>query len=575
MEHVQSPQLHVEMEATANFFNKLRVLADSLEKETKHLEQAFNNRDEDACEDEAPMRVLHEMHSDISTLKASVRTHLSNMQAEKNEIKEFVKACSLLKQRTMADLEQIEEYFQKYGYEPLIKKSTESVPEMQEEKAKNHEPNTGEEENPLHSEENQKDKPKASTPSEKPPLPRDPLRTPQLSDFGLSQYQFCNPWNIAEVLPPLPKFTQKTVGKAVLKTPTFKQIDRAMPKTPKCMLKMDDESLALKQENSGINEYSMCLNDDFTIALINKYAQKSMPKSSAQGVGDQMNDDLSKISSDVGSTPASVTHEIGNASCVLHSPLPPMFCTPGLKVHKKEDTVLAKTPEKSELSTVNGTATPVLPNFETPWLKKNCGHMQLESKENTAKLSSEESAPLVLSSDTFLDKPSLPPRMTASDNLLLTPEPPVMMTTQISKDVFKVLSQFNLNSQKPPGMQVENKTSSAPAFVNSVSKNKADKENRSRLLAVSENEFYALPDYLRRQIPLAVVNNSIQKINMLLEKKLSGSKLDPLIGEQELRSVLEVGPHIRALLLSLIELNRVEPLETPGNEEMYRALLTS
>uniref|UniRef100_H3APL8 Spindle and kinetochore associated complex subunit 3 n=1 Tax=Latimeria chalumnae TaxID=7897 RepID=H3APL8_LATCH len=440
------------MEATANFFNKLRVLADSLEKETKHLEQAFNNRDE-GYHDEAPMRVLHEMHSDISTLKASVRTHLSNMQAEKNEIKEFVKACSLLKQRTMADLEQIEEYFQKYGYEPLIKKSTaESVPEMQEEKAKNHEPNTGEEENPLHSEENQKDKPKASTPSEKPPLPRDPLRTPQLSDFGLSQYQFCNPWNIAEVLPPLPKFTQKTVGKAVLKTPTFKQIDRAMPKTPKCMLKMDDESLALKQENSGINEYSMCLNDDFTIALINKYAQKT-------NLLLHKNHFIALLLA-VWTNKVLVTLQrkkkkpSRNSNCVLHSPLPPMFCTPGLKVHKKTDSTI---------------------------LHFICVYVLENLSSSSSKLSSEESAPLVLSSDTFLDKPSLPPRMTASDNLLLTPEPPVMMTTQISKDVFKVLSQFNLNSQKPPGMQVENKTSSAPAFVNSVSKNKADKENRDTL----------------------------------------------------------------------------------------------
>ena len=97
--------------------------------------------------------------------------------------------------------------------------------------------------------------PPSSSVSEKPP------RSPQLSDFGLERYM------ISQVLPNPPQAVNNEKEEPKILTPFSK---RPLVKTPKCALKMDDfECVTPKLEHFGISEYTMCLNEDYTMGLKN------------------------------------------------------------------------------------------------------------------------------------------------------------------------------------------------------------------------------------------------------------------------------------------------------------------
>lgn len=108
--------------------------------------------------------------------------------------------------------------------------------------------------------------------TEKPLVPKDPLRNPQLSDFGLSQYAFSRPWSAVKGQHATNAYRENSKDRTPLKT----QTPRILPKTPKCMLKMDDyECVTPKLEHFGISEHTMCMNEDYTMSLIRKTAQTS------------------------------------------------------------------------------------------------------------------------------------------------------------------------------------------------------------------------------------------------------------------------------------------------------------
>lgn len=94
----------------------------------------------------------------------------------------------------------------------------------------------------------------------------DALRTPQLSDFGLSEMllqkalagdEWCTE------VPPMPAISHLS-----LNTPP-------MPITPKCALRMDDDELLTPQmKDFGISEHTICLINDFTMNLLHKNVEK-------------------------------------------------------------------------------------------------------------------------------------------------------------------------------------------------------------------------------------------------------------------------------------------------------------
>ncbi|NXP24038.1 SKA3 protein, partial [Scytalopus superciliaris] len=394
------------------FFSRLRGLALTLEKEVKQLMQALRGEDADS-EDESPVRVLHDLHCEVKTLKEAVNASLGTSCSKNQAVHDFMKASELLMQRNAADLGKLRELFQKYGYKPQVKDSTASVQnKSDEEKAKD----------VLH----------LPTSTEKPPLPKNPLCNPQLADFGLSQYAFSRPWSAVK--------TQHTTNarqqKSKNETPLRVQTPRTLPKTPKCRLKMDDyECVTPKLEHFGISEHTMCMNEDYTMSLMHRTAQTMKnwlvlclysilymsfhlavanaarkyilyapslecatirifhTKCIYKGKMDSIISDLLlslTVGSDLGShkkadngrnvpeiTPRRTMVSSVSKSNVraknadwMASPMGLMFCTPDVKVSSKANSkVLPRSPETKELPLPSHTVTPPLPDFQTRWLK--------------------------------------------------------------------------------------------------------------------------------------------------------------------------------------------------------------
>lgn len=92
----------------------------------------------------------------------------------------------------------------------------------------------------------------------------EPLRSPQLSDFGLQRYI------ISQVPANPPQTAASLKEERVAETPPAKDPSVQVLKTPRCALRMDDfECETPKLEHFGISEHTMCLNEDYTMGLKN------------------------------------------------------------------------------------------------------------------------------------------------------------------------------------------------------------------------------------------------------------------------------------------------------------------
>uniref|UniRef100_A0A8C8AMK4 Spindle and kinetochore associated complex subunit 3 n=1 Tax=Otus sunia TaxID=257818 RepID=A0A8C8AMK4_9STRI len=221
-------------------------------------------------EDEAPIRALYDFLCEIRTLKV--------ICSEKQAIREFIKASEILMQRNAADLGKIREQFQKYGYKPHGKDFTDSVVIEKEEVEVNSDSTM--------SVQNKSDK-KADDVShlpgcpEKPQVPKDPLRNPQLSDFGLSQYAFSRPWSAVKTQHTTNAYQENSRSKTPLKT----WAPSVLPKTPKCMLKMDDYvCVTPRLENFGISEHTMCMNEDYTMLIKKDDHEVNLPEMTSKEI---------------------------------------------------------------------------------------------------------------------------------------------------------------------------------------------------------------------------------------------------------------------------------------------------
>ncbi|NXM16828.1 SKA3 protein, partial [Ploceus nigricollis] len=505
------------MDVTRGFFGKLRELALTVEREVKQLERAMRREDAD-CEGESPLTVLHDLHCEIKTEKEDISASLGKICSEKKAVHEFMKASEVLMQRNAANLGKIRELFQKYGYKPHVKDSTAmSVQNKSDEEKAN---------NVTH----------LSASTEKPPLPKDPLRNPELSDFGLSQYAFSRPWSAlkAQHTPSACQLKAKSETPLRLRTP------QALPKTPKCKLKMDDyECVTPKLEHFGISEHTMCMNEDYTMSLIHKtsqtiknfhllpsilltvYAIFSLENLGYEKIifkiflssvmGSILNSLLVKRGDDNGGnlpemtvkeimvTPALKSSKRAENADWMASPMVFVFCTPDVKdSSKKNNTVLSRSPETKELPLTSHAATPQCPDFQTRWLKaeakvanSNYVHFhtlcqkqilkwgKLESViKNDAKDTpyKEERIPFAVSSDEYLEHtgdPS-PPKLEQYDHLLNTPPPPEI--TRIPDNVLKMLSQYKHEVDSSKAKEMETKAGNTR--YESGSTDYSNKENR-------------------------------------------------------------------------------------------------
>lgn len=465
------------MDVSRGFFGKLRSLALTLEKEVKHLERAMNGEDAD-YEEESPMRVLQDLHSEIRTVKEDASAVLAKSSSEKKEVNDFLKATEILMQRSAEDLAKIREVFEKYGYKPQVE-----VPTEEQEEEANGDSKTSDQSKS--DQEQADDVPPLPACAENPAEPRDPLWNPQLSDFGLSHYAFSRPRRALHGQQHAANASQEN---AEHKTPPKTQAPCALPKTPKCMLKMDDfECVTPKLEHFGISEHTMCMNEDYTMTLICKTAQSN----NSVKTGDREVNVAKMPPMETAVTPepkTKATDENVPAADYMASPVMPVFCTPcfapGVKIPSRADSaVSARSPERDKLPLPSHAATPPPPDFEARWLKGGVLEMQekkitLVTENNaTEKQSIEGSIPSAVSSDAYLQHlgNQSPPKIKQYDHLLSTPPPPEI--TRIPDDVLQILSKYNHKVDSSVSKKVETKAGDAARFGSDFSAY-CSKENR-------------------------------------------------------------------------------------------------
>ncbi|XP_072706601.1 spindle and kinetochore-associated protein 3 isoform X1 [Ciconia boyciana] len=459
------------MDVSRDFFGKLRALALTLEKEARQLERALRREDTD-YEDESPIRVLHDLHCEIRSLKEDVNASLGKSCSEKQAIHDFMKASEILMQRNAADLGKIRELFQKYGYKPCVKDSTEEEEVVDSDSMVSVQNKSDEEK--------ADDVPPLPACTEKPLVPKDPLRNPQLSDFGLSQYAFSRPWSAVKGQRATNAYQENSKSRTPLKT----QTPCILPKTPKCMLKMDDyECVTPKLEHFGISEHTMCMNEDYTMSLIHKTAQTSK-KLVKKGDHEVKVPEMTPREIMVTPVPnPKVTAE--NAADWMASPMILVFCTPDVKIPSRTNsTVLSRSPATNELPLPSHTGTPQLPDFETRWLKTEAKQVKQGEKiesvtmnDATDKQYIEDRIPFAVSSDEYLKHfgdPS-PPKIKHYDHLLNTPPPPEI--TRIPDDVLQILSRYNHKVDSSKAKEMETKAGNTTKYESNFT-DYCNKENR-------------------------------------------------------------------------------------------------
>uniref|UniRef100_A0A8C4EST8 Spindle and kinetochore associated complex subunit 3 n=1 Tax=Dicentrarchus labrax TaxID=13489 RepID=A0A8C4EST8_DICLA len=302
------------MDPTRQFFSKLRKLAVTLESQTDQLQQTFETRD-------------HQ------------QAHGS--KAKENEVSSFIKACRVMEHRVTEDIQTLRAHWEKYGYraprdtQRPTSKCTQNVQESDAEDEVADESAGGEAGSQEEAEGNHSSSPLKAGP----PSFADVLRTPQLSDFGLSEMQLKRTLAGAEWCSEVPPMPEMSLPLPSLSTPA----PPPMPITPKCALRMDDDELQTPQMHDfGISEHTMCLNNDFTMDLLQKNVENELTN--------------------------------GEFADNLESPEPPVFCTPGFKIKKTNGQCSPPAQGNDDPESPgrpgNLPTTPEVPAFQTPYMNR-------------------------------------------------------------------------------------------------------------------------------------------------------------------------------------------------------------
>ncbi|KAM9487079.1 SKA complex subunit 3 isoform 1-T1 [Clarias gariepinus] len=604
----------VNMDTSTRFFAKLRSLAVFLDTERANLEHtASQNLDLDHDDTESgAVKALHELHSEVRQLKKQVQSQLASQEDGSNELRSFIKACMVLKQRTTEDIERIQRHYEKYGYKPhkaVLKPEVNCKGEADERLSVDDEPEGTFSEETAGDEKGPVEAPECETP-EKMPIPAvDQMRTPQLSDFGLSalhlQTMLGNS-QMSQYVAPAPALTPPPL---ILKMHEFQ------PKTPKCSLSMDEEALTPRLEDFGITESTMCFNNDFTMDLFRKKPPKDrQTNSTTQEIAQKPPHSLPIAPSCV--TPGRLSSDS------MESPEVPVFSTLDIKINRhlgqscslRDGVCDSESP--SQQSAAN--TTPELPKFETPYINKLISARK-ETKQNEGwcfkgslkSTSSQAEGPSVIVSshempqmpvslsqmeDTTPEMPrlqsyfgsTLPCLGAANQSAVTEPAGPLQQADEhtqdwclttprirmdfdvdpctpempdlssVTQDIIKLVAQAN--NKQPTTTAVH---TSSKARLNTLP---PGKENRTQSVAqISEKEFHGLPSYMK-QIPLISLNLALNKISQVLEKRRTdGETNSEEFRMEDLRTVLDVGPQATLYILCLVELKRLENMHGFGS----------
>ncbi|XP_008299599.1 SKA complex subunit 3 [Stegastes partitus] len=587
------------MDPTSQFFSRLRKLAVTLESETVRLQGAFENRrrDPDSETTAKAMRTYHELNFNIGSLKGQIQEELLQQRTRENEVNSFLEACRVMEQRVSQDIQTLKAHWENYGYQAPSdsQRPTTAAQEADAEDPAEDETNSAEREEGSQEE----DGATLCSPPPSAPTFSGVLRTPQLSDFGLSEVQIKRALAGAEWCSEVPPMPEMSLPHPALTTPA----PPLLPLTPKCALRMDDDELQTPQMHDfGVSEHSMCLNNTFTMNLLQKNVEK--PQRAAQ---------------DKPEPPADpVLESFQTKAGTLESPELPVLCTPGFKLKKTSARCASPALGSSEPGSPGGPnlpGTPEVPAFQTPYVARLVStRKSLRQPEPTGAQSEElptsppEGAPgskrcweydvpdvslMGLGGEQMPEMPNLEsvlgnslqrrnPKVlkmsdhdkVASDGLELdgttqefslgtprirtdyqepsTPEMPDL--SSVTQDICKLVSQAQLKKTirtKDPQLRPEK-----------------DKHKAMGLSAVSDGEFQSLPNYLR-QVTLHNLNRAVHNINTFTEQRPGETTEFQM---EKLKRIISVGTLAPVYILCLTELKRLKHVGGVKENSVYKLI---
>ncbi|KAM9709687.1 SKA complex subunit 3 [Menidia menidia] len=556
------------MDPTSKFFAKLRKLAVTLESETSRLQNTFENRnDDDDSESKARgMRAYHDLNEEVGNLKGKIRNELAEQKKRESDVDGFLHACKVMEQRVSNDIQNLRTHLGKYGYQAPCdsQRPTKLNDGEAEEKASEDGTNSAVGEEGIQNEEEGAVLP---SPPKMAPSLADAMRTPQLSDFGLSEMQLKRVLAGAEWCSEVPPMPQMSLPHPALNTPP------PMPVTPKCALRMDDEELQTPQmHHFGISEHTACLNNDFTMDLFQKNPGRSKD----------------------GSMPTmdSVMESLQARASTMASPEPPVFCTPGFKIKKANgpDSPPAQSGGPDlPFGPPHLPSTPEVPAFETPYVNrvvssKKSARLQgrtpacngaseaercwedgvpdmempnLESVLGSSLQNRNGKIPQISETEKLGKDPAVSsleldgptegfslgtPRIRTNFQEPSTPEMPDL--SSVTQDICKLLAQAQRKKTAAADMHqqtlLEKARRSPLPPVESVS-------------VVSQSEFQTLPYYLRT-MSLSSLNQAVNNINRFTEEHRGEVRE---FREEDLKRIINVGTMAPVYIVCLKELRRL------------------
>ncbi|KAM6978597.1 SKA complex subunit 3 [Tautogolabrus adspersus] len=605
------------MDPTARFFTKLRKLTVTLETETTKLQQDFENRnnDDDSESTARAMRAYHEMNCDVGNLKGQIQGQLAQQNAQGNEVSSFIKACRVMEQRVTQDIQTLRGHWEKYGYQAPLDTQKLTKAKRQESEAEDEVANE-DEATPAGGEEDSQDEAggdhSTSPPNPGPPPFTDVMRTPQLSDFGLSEMQLKRAMAGAEWCSEVPPMPEMSLPHPALSTPA----PPPMPLTPKCALRMDDDELQTPQMHDfGISEHTMCLNNDFTMDLFKKNVTKPQ-----------------RPSSNMPTPPGnSLMESLQTQVNKFESPEMPVFCTPGLKIKKANGPCATpaqgNTDQESPIHPNILPTTPEVPAFQTPYMNRLVSTKKSARQTEPIRMQDDDDNPSFelpasphngttgskrtweynvpeISIMGVEDKliPEMPNLESRLGNSLQNRSAKMPKKTSEHKEVTKEptvksleldgpTQEFNLGTPRirmdyqepstPEMPDLSSVTQDICKLLSEAQKKKSvmaivtpnvrpDKNSPLRraanISAVSESEFQSLPSYLR-QMTLNNLNQAVHSINNYTEE-YRGEKTE--FQMEELRRITNVGTRTPVYILCLTELKRLKQVGGARNTSVYK-----
>ncbi|KAM8856929.1 SKA complex subunit 3 isoform 2-T2 [Synchiropus picturatus] len=542
------------MDTTGRFFWKLKKLAVTLETETVKLQRRFANQQNDDDDDESSSRALrafHEINCDVQNLKGLVVDTLTQQNTHENKVTAFMKSCKIVEQHIAEDISKVKSHWEKYGYQaPCAKKpkvpSTESKDSVEEDKV------TDKSEN---KELASLEEPDGSL-SPVPNVPTDRLRTPQMSDYGLSEMHLKR--KMAEWISEAPLAPELSVSQPSMKTPELP----VMSAIPKCVLKMDEEELQTPQmAHFGISDETLFLNNDFTMDLFRKDKDVKKP---ARSLPDPPITPVNAIKTvevkdDDGSPKQSVVCTPGNT--LPATPELPVFKTPFMKHLLSKSKPAESQPEFSCTDDLHETPVAKLGFCEQAWDDDVTGDLipvmpKLESQLGNTLLSSmrklEKSGAESFIGTMDMDGPTqeFHLRTLHHDRMCMEPSTPEMPDlSSVTLDICKLVSQTYSKDADVP-----KKGQRSLLFSPKVVKQ------------VSESEFLTLPAYLR-QMSLPSLNQTVVNLNQFISEH-QGEKTE--FQMEELTRVTKAGTRAPIYILCLSELRRLKLVGGARNTSVYR-----